>query len=444
MKVFVLALLLAALPAPARAVNPFAAARVTTLPNGLSVLVAPDSTAQSVAIGVWVRAGTRHESAGTTGMTHLIERLMFTGTPRVGPGEYGRRLQAEGGTFSATSSADHTRFDVTVPPAALESALRLEADRLANLAISAPELDRAKRRTRDERRSRADQTPIGRLLRMLYGTAWAGHPYAAPVVGAEEDLDRVTLRGVQAYRAERYVPGRTLVTVTGRCDAAGALAAVRRTLGALPGRALAPDPVPPLPGAGERRARGVVDAQTALIAVGWRTPGQGDPDAAALEALARVFAAGGTSRLHTSLVRAAGAPCLLAQGGLDVRVLGGLLHVIAAPAPGADSARVERGILEAADALVREPVGAEELEAVKHQIELETLTRWQTPAGAGAACGESWLAQGDARAPLRRLERVRALTPADLQRAAARVFGADSRTVVWAVPAEPRAQEGRR
>jgi zinc protease len=443
MKVLVLALLLTAMPVAARAADPFAAARVTTLPNGLSVLIAPDSTAQSVGLGVWVRAGTRHELAGSTGVTHLIERLMFTGTLKVGPGEYGRRLQAEGGAFSAFSSADHTCFEVTVPPSGLESALRLEADRFANLAISAAELDRVKRLTRDERRTRADQTAVGRVLRMLYGTAWSGHPYAAPVVGADEDLDRITLKQLQAYRADRYVPGHMLVTVMGRVEPAAALDAVRRTLGALPGRAFAPDPAPPLPPSGERRARGSVDAQTPLLAVGWRVPALGDADAAALEALARVFASGAGSRIQASMVRAAGAPCALAQGGLDVRALGGLLYVIGAPLPGVDSARVERGILEAADALVNAGVSADELEAVKRQIEADQLGSWQTPAGAGRAAGESWLAQGDPRGPRRRLDRVQALTSADLQRVARRVFAADTRTVVWIVP-NARPEEGRR
>ena len=434
MKLCLVALLLAVSSPAARAADPFAAARVSTLPNGLTVLLAPDSTATSVGIGVWVRAGSRYESPGATGATHLMERLMFMGTPKAGPGEYARRVQAEGGSFSAFTAADHTCFESDVPPAALETVLRLEADRLAALEMSPQRLEVARRTVQDERRGRADQTAVGRAVRLLYATAYAGHPYGVPVVGADEDVDRITLRQVQAYRAARYVPGRMLVTVAGAIDPVAALAAVKRTLGALPGGAVAPERPAAVPALVTRRAHVSQEAAAQVVAVGWRTPPAADPDAPALEALARVLAAGPSSRAPRLLVRAEGAPCLAAQGALDLRAAGGLLYVVTSVAPSSDTSRVELAVDELANALVREAVSADELEAAKRQIEADLLFAWQSPAGVSRALGESWLASGDALGPARRLERVRALTPADLQRVAARVLVPGGRVVVTLVP----------
>ncbi len=443
MSIRLFALLLAALPALAHAADPFAAARATTLPNGLTVLLAPDSTAASIGLGIWVRAGSRIEPAGATGMTHLIERLMFMGTTRNGPGEYTRRVQAEGGTFGAFTTADETCFESTLPPAALETLLRLEADRFGGLLVTKPKLDLARRTVRDERRGRADQTAVGRVLRLLYATAYPGHPYRLPATGLEEDLDRITLAQVQAYRAARYVPGRMVVALAGRFEPAAALAAVKRTLGALPGKPAAVERPAPQPTPGERRARMTGEASAAVMAIGWRSPGLADPDAPAMEVLGRVLTGGSTSRVQRLLIDAEHAPCQFAQGSLDTRAEGGLLYLLASPTPLLDTTRAEREVVAAIEAAAREPVSDDELEAAKRQVEVDLLFAWQTPVGVERALGTSWIAGGDPHGPAARLERVRALTAADVQRVAARVLVPERRAVVWILPTA-RPQEGHR
>jgi len=437
-----LAVLLALALATPAAADPFAAVRVTTLPNGLTVALAPDSTAASVDVAVWVRAGSRFESPGQTGATHLIERLMFMGTAKAGPGEYARRVQAEGGTFSAFTDADQTCFESTVPPGALETVLRLEADRFGALELSQAKLDLALRSAREEARTRADRTAVGRGLRQLYALAWAGHPYRFPVVGLDEDLDRLSLRGVQAYRAARYVPGRMLLTVCGRIDPDAALAAVKRTLGALHGGPLAPDRPAPAPRAGARSALLVAEASMPVLVMGWRTPSGADPDGAALEVLSQVLVAGASSRIQRALVRAPDAPCTQAQGALDLRAEGGLLYVFASIAAGADTSRAAGAVEQCATALAQTPLEAAELEAAKRQLEADALFGWQTPGGMARALGPAWLATGDAQTPAKRLERVRAVTAADVQRVAARVLAPENRCTVWVLPSA-RSQEGR-
>jgi zinc protease len=437
MKLHASILLALLLPGAAHAADPFASAQATTLPNGLTVLLAPDTTAASVEVGLWVRAGTRWESPGQSGISHLVERASYAGSAKLTAAAYARAIQLEGGTFSARTTPDGTQFSVTVAPEGLEAVLALEADRLASASLGSAALEAARRSLRLERGERSDRTPVGRALRLLFAKAFAGHPYRWPVVGLEGDLDRVTLRQAQAYRTARYAPGRMAVSLAGRFDAATALAAVRRTFGAWPGGRLDPEPGHPAPSAAGRAAeRG--EGSVPVLAVGWRTPPATDPDAPALEALARILAWGSSSRLQRELVRASGAPCAVAQGELDLRVDGGLLHVLAAPAPGADTARVEGEILSLVQRVVRDGVTAAELEGAQRQIEVEAFSSWQTPAGVGRALGEAWLAGQNVTAPRTRLERVRALTPADLQRVATRLFTDDHRSVAVVTAAAER------
>jgi zinc protease len=432
-------LLLALLAAPAAAADPTVAARTVTLPNGLTLLLLPDTLAASVDVGVWVRAGSIHEKAGATGLSHLVERLMYAGTPKRPAGAHARAVLAEGGTFSGQTTPDWTLYSTTVPPEGLEAVLEIEADRFAHTAIGAAALERARRAVREEGRGRADRTPAGHGLRALFATAFAGHPYAWPVVGRPEDLARVTLQQASAFRAARHAPARMRVTIAGRFDVATAVAAARRTLGTLPaGAAAAPAATPPAPApqAAPRRARAGAEGTGALVAMGWRTPPQDDPDAPAVEALARILAGGAASRVQRELVRPdSGRVCAAAQGGLDLRAAGGLLHVLASPAPGADTATVERALAGVAARLAEAGPTEPEVASARRGLEVETRSALQSPAGLARLYGAAWLTGGRVDAVAERLERVRALTPADVQRAARRVLSPTQQTVVIVTPA---------
>jgi zinc protease len=131
----------------------------------------------------------------------------------------------------------------------------------------------------------------------------------------------------------------------------------------------------------------------------------------------------------------------MVQGVLDDRRDDALLCAVAMLRPGADSASVERALVEEVEKLAREPVGEEELERARRQEEIGTLLAWQTVRGRAEALGSAQLVDGDWRAAALRLERVRRLTAADLQRAAARVLIPGGRNVLWIAPVNPPAAD---
>jgi predicted Zn-dependent peptidase len=430
----------AAGPAPAvPAVAPAADVRLVTLKNGMRLLLAPDTAANAVDVAVWYRAGTVHERAGITGISHLFEHLMFSGSEHYGPQEHNRLVQAEGGLANAYTSPDYACYYQTIPPSALELVLKLEADRIGSLKLTDAALEAEKRVVREEKRWRAEALPLGSALEGLGRLAWPAHPYRWPVLGLDEDLARISLADCQAYYLDHYAPNNATMTIVGRFDPDQALQAAKRWLEPLKRRRVASDAAPAEPAQKTgQRAFERTDVPLGVVLAGWKAPGHADPDSPALGLLSRILTGGPASRLQRALT-AEPLRCVLVQGALDARRDGGLLYALAALRPGTDSARVERVLVEEVEKLAREPVGDEELERVRRQEEIGTLLGWQTARGCAEALGSAQLLEGDWRAAALRLERVRQLTPADLQRAAARVLVAVGRNVLWVAPEKPPA-----
>jgi len=428
---------LAAAPAPvAPAVAPAADVRLVTLRNGMRLLLAPDPTAAAVDVAVWYRAGTVHERAGLSGISQLFEHLMFAGSGHYGPREHTRLVQDEGGSAGAYTTPDYACYYQTIPPGALELVLKLEADRIGSLKLTAAALETEKRVAREEKRRRAEASPVGNAFEGLGRLAWPAHPYRWPVLGLDQDLARISLADCQAYYLDHYAPNNATVTIVGRFDPDQALQAAKRWLEPLKRRRVAADVAPAVPAQKVgRRAFERMDVPFGMVLAGWMAPGHADPDSPALGLLSRILTGGPSSRLRRVLA-AESLRCALVQGALDDRTGCALLYALAVPRSGTDSASVERLLVEEVERLAREPVGEAELERARRQEEIGTLLAWQTVRGCADALGSAQLVVGDWRAAALRLERVRTLTPADLQRVAARVLVARGRNVLWVAPAK--------
>jgi zinc protease len=421
-------------PAAAQAPGPLGAVREITLRNGLRLILAPDSASTALDVAVWYNAGSTHDREGRTGISHLFEHLMFRGSAHYGPQEHSRLVQAEGGAANANTTSDFTCFYETLPRVGLELAFRLEADRMATLALTQENLDAERRIVSEERRWRTRTNPVGEALQQLQSLAYTSHPYRWPIIGLAPDLDRITLKDCQEYFRSHYAPNNAVVTVVGDFDPQQALALAQKTLERVPRRLrqepkLAPEPVQTAARETWQRA----DVLAPLCVVGWRTPPDSDPDTPAFEVLAQVLGNGPDSRLNRALVLER-LSCLFTQASLDGRRDSGLLFAIAAVKPGADSTAVKHDLAEEVEKLGREPLGADELDRARRQLELATLFGWQTARNRARSLGTAVMVDDDWRAATRRLERLRALTPADVQRAAARVLRPAGRNLVWFAP----------
>jgi zinc protease len=426
-----------AAPAPVGA----AASRWLTLKNGLSVLLVPDPRAAAVDVSVWYQAGVRYERPGILGISHLFEHLSSHGAAPGGMDELRRRIEAEGGTTAAYTTADFTCFTHSVPRGALAMVLRLEAGRFG-LRPTQAMLDQERAVVREEDRARVRANPLERGLQRLYATAFPTHPYRWPVLGSDEDLQRITLGQCEDFLRSRYTPDHALIAIVGDFDPDQAIDDLRRGFEPV-GRRGENRPAAAEPEQnGERRAVEAGDLQVPVVIVGWRVPAGAAADAPALDLLSTLLSRGPAARLNQRLV-GGDRPGLFAQTGRDVRLDATMFWAAAAARSAGDTAAVERRLVGEIEGLATEPVSDEELDRARRQLEVALLLERQSARDRGQALGRSQMLTGDWNDVSRHLDRLRTLTPADLQKAAARTLTAARRTVVWMAPATAGVGRGR-
>ena len=405
-----------------------------TLANGLRVVLAPDSLAGTVDATLWYRSGTRNETTTQAGLALLAARLTF----RNGAAAPLSPLEAEGGTGQLAVTPDMTSLSATVPAEGLVAALDFLAVRLPGAPVTAAQLS-AERSAINAERARPERTAVATALARLWGTAWPGHPYArtgaVPAAGAA-----LTPADVESWRKASYGAANAVLTLTGAFDRDRALAEIRKRFEGKPKGTAASVAAAPAPKAGGGASvrfggPGRSDAGgVGLCLVGWRGPGAGDPDAPALELLATCLGGGSEARIPAALVRD-WKLAVAAQAGFTALREGSLLWTLAVVPPGADSAAVERTLLEAAKGLSQRAPEAFEVERARRELEASVWFGLQTARQRGQALGEAELLAGDAAAATRRLEAFEKVTPADLKRVAARVMTDAGRATVWMLPA---------
>ena len=211
-----------------------------TLANGLTVIVKPDHRAPTAAHMLWVRTGSMDEVDGTSGVAHVLEHMMFKGTPGVKAGEFSRRVAALGGRENAFTSKDNTGYYQQIPASRLEDVMKLEADRFANNQWSDEEFAKEIEVVKEERRLRTEDNPRALMGEALAATVFVASPYRRPVVGWMSDLDAMTASDVREFYRRWYVPGNAAVVVAGDVEVALVRQLAEKYYGGIPARAVPP------------------------------------------------------------------------------------------------------------------------------------------------------------------------------------------------------------
>jgi predicted Zn-dependent peptidase len=406
-----------------------------TLPNGLRVVVSPDHTVPNVTVNLWVGVGSRHEQAGRTGFAHLFEHLMFQGSRQVRSGEHFEALMAEGGRLNATTWFDRTNYFETVPTGALELALWLEADRHGHLldAVSQENLDNQRDVVKEEKRQRYDNQPYGNALIDVYAAVFPeGHPYHHPTIGSMEDLDAASLEDVHAFFRRHYAPDNTVLTLCGDVEPETGFALVERYFGGLD--AQVQDPRPPLAQLDPLTEPVRVERREAVpndrLHVAFRLPVDESDELVAATVALDCLGGLSSSRLVRRLVRreqtAVGVHAT-AWGFVDGVSLG---FVVLDVAPGADPAALETALVEELGRLAEEGPTEAELEASVAQSERAWLSALASQEERADLISRYTLLHDDPDVVNTHLDRVRAVTSADVVAAARRWLRPESRAVV--------------
>jgi zinc protease len=290
-------------PATASSVVGCEAVRSLVLTNGMKVIVWPDRSIPNIALYNWVRAGSRNEVVGSTGLAHFFEHMMFNGTARFGPGEFDRLMEAQGGSNNAFTSDDVTVYQDWFPRGALDLVFDLEADRIANLNFDPKLIESERRVVSSERRLHVDDNNAGLLAERVQAAAFVAHPYRFPTIGRPEDIKAWKIEDLQRFFRTYYAPNNQTLVLAGDVTAEEAFALARKYLARVPRRP-APPPVrvrEPRQFA-ERRVTLRRKGQTPLLHYAYKAPAARDPLAPAVNLLIAALVDGEGSRLHRLLV----------------------------------------------------------------------------------------------------------------------------------------------
>ena len=396
--------------------------QATTLENGLRVLILEDHRSPIISFQVWYRVGARNEARGATGIAHFLEHLMFKGTPTVGPREFARIVEQNGGRNNAFTTHDVTSYFVNIAADKLDLVARLDADRMRNLLLDPREINSEREVIIEERRTRTEDDPGGFLGEEVSSVAFKAHPYGVPVIGWAEDIKRITPEEIRAFYKAYYTPNNALVVLVGDVNAREALATIRKHFGPIPR-----GPEPPAmtavepPQNGERRVTVLKEAQLPIVYVGYHVPNQQSNDAPALEMLSAILSGGRASRLYKRLVYERQ---LALEAGGDFSYFSfdpNLFWFWGTPLPGQTPETMEKALIEEMERFKKEPVTDEELTRAKNQVESAFVFEEDSVHRRATLLARFELIGGYA-LMTQYVDRLRAVTAADVTRVAQAYF----------------------
>ena len=402
------------------------------LPNGLQVLLNPDDSKPTTTVNMTYRVGSRHESYGETGMAHLLEHLMFKGSPRHPQvwAEFNKR------GFSANGSTWYDRTNYFASFAANENNLKWylqwQADAMVNSFIARKDLDSEMTVVRNEMEM-GENDPGRVLMEKTLSAMYQWHNYGKSTIGARTDVEGVDISRLQAFYKRHYQPDNATLIISGKFDAAKALAWVQQAFAAVPKpqRVLPPlytlDPVQD----GERSVTLRRVGGTPLLFAGYHVMPGAHPDYAAVSLLTTILGDSPSGRLHKHLVdkQLAASVFSFSEGLADPGFI--LLGAQLGAQQDADAAA--KALLAAGESFAQQPVTAEELARARAKWLKDWDDGFADPQHVGVALSES-VAQGDWRLYFLMRDRVKAVQLADVQRVAQRYFVEANRTLAQYVP----------
>jgi zinc protease len=344
-----------------------------TLANGLKVIVKEDHRAPVVVQQIWYKAGSMDERTGKTGIAHVLEHLMFKGTRSVPAGEFSRRIAAAGGRENAFTSYDYTAYFQQLHKSVLPLAMKLEADRMHNLNLSAGEFAKEVRVVMEERRMRTDDQPQALLQEKMMAVAYQEHPYRNPVIGWMSDLESLDVADAAAWYRLWYAPNNAILVIAGDVRANEVFALARRHYGGI-----ARSILPPRRNYSEPAQLGIkrmvvkAPAELPQLLMSYHTPVLRQPEQDwqpyALEILAGVLDGNESARLNKHLVREQQVASSVGVGYDSASRGPGLFTLQATPSTGKTVGDAETALRQEIALLIKEGVSAEELKRVKAQV----------------------------------------------------------------------------
>ena len=427
---YLLPVLLAASLSTAAFANPFE----TTLKNGLRIIVKEDHRAPTAVQMVWYRIGSIDEVDGHSGVAHVLEHMMFKGTPSVGPGEFNKRVAAAGGRDNAFTSRDYTAYFQQVPKEKLDEMMALEADRMRHLNVDKKEFAQEIKVVMEERRMRTDDNPQSKLFEQMNAVAFQAHPYRRPIIGWMNDLETMNAADAKAWYDTWYVPNNAYVVITGDVDHKAVFAQAEKYYGPLEGRALPVrrQQIEPRQ-EGPRSVTVKAPAELPILIMGYKAPIlrdiERDSDPYALEMLASILDGHDAARFNKKLVREE--KVALSVGiDYDNTARGpGMLYLHGIPSEGKTVADLQAALRAEITRVQKDGVSEQELKRAKAQLLAGQVYKLDSMFGQAMEIGQIEAVGLPYQKIDRMLEKLQSVTAAEVQAVARKYFDDDALTI---------------
>ncbi len=425
----------ATLPSSAASRPPKLQYQITTLPNGLTVVLSEDHSTPIVHLQVVYHVGSKNEKPGRTGFAHLFEHLMFKGSKNVQPEAHTSMLASVGGQSNAYTTDDETVFWETVPAQYLPLVLWLEADRMATLTIDKDTFTNEREVVKEERRMRVDNQPYGRLNEIIYDQAFTVHPYKHATIGSMQDLEAASVDDVRDFYRTFYVPSNATLVLVGDFDSVQALQLVSNYVGRVP-KALreVPRDIPQEPPqTKEKRVTLLEPWPLPAVVVAYHITNDGNPDSYPLHIAAKVLSDGQTSRIYKKLVYEK-QMAVAAFGNANLIEHPNLFYAVAIVQPGHTPEEVTSALLVELDRLKTEPITEHELQRTKNQFARDYILSRESNQQKAGQLSHAVVIHNDIRTADGEFDIFQNMTVADVQRVAKTYFRPENRLVLTLLP----------
>lgn len=404
------------------------------LANGLTVIFHQDDTIPMISYHQWFRVGSRHEKKGRTGLAHFFEHLMFKGSLHF-PGEsYDNFINGNGGYNNAFTTRDYTGYFTLIPSDKLQTIIKIESDRLANLNFDEKQIQSEREVVKEERRYRYDNSPDGALYLLTNDTVFQKGPYSWPVIGSMVDLNAAKLDELRAFYRTYYAPNNAVVVVAGKFNRGDAKKWIEEAYGSIQSQEIPkPDETPAPEQTSPRNAERKMSVQAPKLSLAFKSVSTLNKDDYALQTLASLMGGGPSSRLYKLLVRKLQLVTSVSAGqnsdyldgvfSFDFDLRPGVKVQQVIDATDSELRKVQRGLTTAA-----------EMAKVKNEVLLNYTGALKSMAGKARLLAYSETIYGDPSKFIEDLDHFAEVTEADVKRVANTYLTNNRRSTVTIVP----------
>lgn len=403
------------------------------LPNGLKLLILEDASSPTFAYQTWFRVGSRDEDVSYTGLAHLFEHMMFKGTKSMPEGQFDRMLERAGAEGeNAFTSRDYTAYVQEMPKDKLDMIAKLESDRMVNLVVNDKSFKMEREVVQNERRMRNENSPDGLMYQEIFGVVYKQHSYRWPVIGYEEDLNRMSAGDAEKFYQAHYSPNHATIVVVGDVKASEVLKVVTKYYGKLeaknlPEKVIATEPEQTSP----RRKVLKLNTQVQKMMVAYPVPAITHEDIPALEVMRTVLTGGKSSRLYQALVES-GVSTAVDTYDLDDKDPGILIFMTNLQ-KGKSASVAESILLKEIEKFKKKPISQAELDRAKNGLLAQFYDSLSAPSEKANFLGHYETVSPSFRTGVDILNQIGNVTATQIQAAAKKYLNPDARNVVTGV-----------